>query len=167
MTTTTLHGTIHVERSMIINRPPDEVYRFWRDFTNLPRFMQHLQSVEVQDGRRSHWITKAPAGTTVEWDAEVIHEIEDDTIAWQSVGETNVPNAGSVRFLPADGGQATEVKITLNYDPPAGKFGDIIAKLFGEAPDQQVRDDLRRLKQLLEAGETATIEGQPRGRCKR
>lgn len=166
MTTTTLQGTVHVERTVVINRSPDEVYRFWRDFGNLPRFMQHLQSVETLDGRRSHWVTRAPVGTTVEWDAEVINDVPNEIIAWQSIGDTSVPNAGSVRFVALDGGQCTELKVTLNYDPPAGKFGDALAKLFGESPDQQVRDDLRRLKQLLEAGEIATIEGQPRGSCK-
>jgi len=166
MTTTTLQGTVHVEHTVVVNRPADELYRFWRDFTNLPRFLQHLQDVTIIDEKRSHWVTKAPAGTTVEWDAEIINEVENELIAWQSIGDTNVPNAGSVRFVPADGGEGTEVKVALNYDPPAGKLGDVIAKLFGESPDQQVRDDLRKFKQLMEAGEIATTEGQPRGTCK-
>lgn len=166
MTSTTLQGAIHVERSIIINRPADELYRFWRDFSNLPKILHHLQDVVIIDDRRSRWMTRAPAGSTVEWEAEIINEVENELIAWQSSGDTSVPNAGSVRFVPADQGRATEVKVTLNYDPPAGKFGDAIAKLFGESPDQQVRDDLRKFKQLMEAGEIATIEGQPRGRCK-
>ena len=166
MTTTTLEGTIHVERTMFVNRPADELFRFWRDFTNLPKFTQHLQEVKIHNDGRSHWVTRAPAGTTVEWDAEIIHEVENELIAWQSVGETNVPNSGSVRFIPVEGGAATEVKVTLNYDPPGGKAGAAIARLFGESPDQQTRDDLRRFKQLMETGEIATIEGQPRGACR-
>jgi uncharacterized membrane protein len=166
MTTTTLQGAIHVERSIIVNRPREEVYRFWRDFSNLPRFMQHLQAVDVRDDKHSHWVTKAPAGSTAEWDAEIINEVPEETIAWQSAGETNVPNSGSVRFVPAENGGATVVKVTLNYDPPAGKLGDLIARLFGESPDQQVRDDLRRFKALMETGEIPTIEDQPRGDCK-
>ena len=165
MTTHTLQGALHVERSIIINRSPEELYRFWRDFSHLPECLQHLQRVDVRDDRHSHWVTKAPGGTTVEWDAEIINEVENELIAWQSVGDTHVPNAGSVRFMPAEQG-ATEVRVTLNYDPPGGKIGEIIAKVFGESPDQQVRDDLRRFKQLMETGELATIEGQPRGTCK-
>jgi uncharacterized membrane protein len=165
-TATTLQGTLHVERNMIIDRPTGEVYRFWRDFGNLPKFMRYLQAIEVHDDRHSHWVTEGLTGTTAEWDTEIINEVPDELIAWQSSGDTHVPNSGSVRFIPVEGGESTEVKLTLNFDPPAGKVGELIAKLFGESPNQQVRDGLRRCKRLMETGEIATTEGQPRGNCK-
>jgi uncharacterized membrane protein len=166
MATTTLQGSIHVEQSVTICRPPEEVYRFWRDFENLPRFMQHLKEVEVLGGNRSRWVARGPAGSSVTWEAEIINEKENELIAWQTRDGSDVPNAGSVRFLPLDWGKRTEVKVTLNYDPPAGRLGAAVAGLFGEAPQQQLRDDLHRLRQVLETGEIATTEGQPRGKCR-
>ena len=158
------HGEgIKIEKSVTINKSPAELYRFWRNFENLPRFMNHLESVRVLDPRRSHWVAKAPAGMSVAWDAEIINEKENELIAWRSLEDADIPNAGSVRFEKASNGRGTEVKVALNYDPPAGKLGVSIAKLFGEEPEQQVEEDLRRFKQLMEAGETPTTEGQPRG----
>jgi len=164
MTSTTLQGTIHVEQNITVHRPAEELYRFWRDFRNLPRILRHLQEVTVLDDRCSHWVTKALAGFTVDWDAEMINEVENELIAWQSIGQTSVPNAGSVRFIPAGDGESTEVKVTLNYDPPAGKIGDAIARLFGESPDQQVRDDLRTFKQLMEGGDVVSSEDETGGK---
>lgn len=154
---------IHVRKSVTINRPAQEIYTFWRDFTNLPRFMEHLESVDVIDGTRSHWKAKAPAGTTVEWDAEIVNDVPNEVIAWRSLPEAQVANAGSVRFKDAPGNRGTEVKVELEYVPPAGVLGAAVAKLFGKAPDQEIGQELRRLKQLLEAGEVPTTEGQSRG----
>jgi len=154
---------IKIERTVTVGRPADELYRFWRSFENLPRVMDHLESVTVLDDKRSHWKAKAPAGTSVEWDAEIHNEVPNQLIAWRSVNEASVPNAGSVHFRPAPGGRGTEVKVVLEYEPPAGKLGSLVAKLFGEEPDVQVREDLRRFKMMMETGEAATTEGQPHG----
>ncbi|HET7599559.1 MAG TPA: SRPBCC family protein [Gemmatimonadales bacterium] len=142
---------VKVERSVMVDRPPEEVFAFWRDFENLPRFMDHLESVTVLDGRRSHWVAKGPAGTRVEWDAEIHNEIPGRLIAWRSLPGADVPNAGSVHFEPVYGGRGTAVRVVLSYEPPAGRAGAAVATLFGEEPSQQVEDDLRRLKQVLEA----------------
>lgn len=155
---------IKVEKSVTINKSPAELYSFWKNFENLPRFMNHLESVKTTSEGRSHWVAKAPAGRTVEWDAEIYNEKENELIAWRSLEGADVDNAGSVRFEAAPGGHGTVVKVTLKYDPPGGIIGATIAKLFGEEPSQQIEEDLRRFKQVMEAGETATIEGQPSGR---
>lgn len=144
---------VRVEKVATINRPIHEVYQFWRNFENLPRFMRHLESVEVLDGRRSRWRAKAPAGMTVEWEAEILQDREQEWIAWRSLEGSQVPNSGSVRFTPAPGGRGTEVRVQLQYSPPAGRVGRLVAKLFGEEPELQVREDLRRFKQLMETGE--------------
>jgi uncharacterized membrane protein len=146
-----------IEQSVIINRPPDELFRFWRQFDNLPRFMDNLESVTVLDGRRSHWVAKGPVGTRVEWDAEVHNEIENELIAWRSLPGADVDQAGSVHFVPAyDGG--TEVRVIMRYTAPAGKAGDAVAHILGAAPEQQIGDDLRRFKQVMDARETVTPE---------
>lgn len=153
---------IHVERTVTIARPREELYAFWRDFTNLPHVMQHLEAVTVLDAKRSRWKAKGPAGTSVEWDAVIHNERESELIAWKSEGDATVPNAGSVRFSPAPGDRGTEVRVVLDYDPPAGAAGRLVAKLFGEDPEAQVREDLRRFKAVMEAGEAPTIDGQSR-----
>jgi uncharacterized membrane protein len=158
------HG-IHVESAVTINRPADELFSFWRDFANLPRFMRHLKSVEVLDERRSRWIAKAPVGMSVQWEATIINEKPNELIAWQSTGEAEVDNAGSVRFVPAPQGRGTEVRVVVDYVPPAGKLGSIIARMFGEEPHWQIKDDLRRFKNITEAGEIPTTQGQPKGSC--
>jgi uncharacterized membrane protein len=152
-----------VGRSITVNRPVAEMYRFWRDFRNLPRIMSHLQSVEVLDDKRSHWVAAAPGGRTVEWDAEIITEEPNVLIGWRSVGDAEIANAGSVRFEPAPGGRGTEIHVSLAYDPPLGRAGIAVASLFGEEPGQQVREDLRHFKQMVEAGEIA-VAGWPSGR---
>jgi uncharacterized membrane protein len=141
---------IKVERSVVVNRPVQEVYQFWRNFENLPRFMDHLESVTVLDENRSHWVAKAPAGTRVEWDATIHNEIENELIAWRSLPKADVNNAGSVHFTPTGDG-VTEVRVVLSYQPPVGKLGAAVAKLLGEEPSTQVDDDLRRFKQVMEA----------------
>ena len=146
------HGEgIKVEHSITVNRSPEELYRFWRNIENLPVFMEHLESVRVLSDGRSHWVVKAPAGKTVEWDAEIHNEIENELIAWRSMRNADINNAGSVRFRRLPSGE-TEVKVAVSYEPPFGRFGLEIAKLFGEDPDQQLRDDLLRFKHMMETG---------------
>ena len=156
---------ILVDGTVTISRPLSDVYQFWRRFEDFPRFMTHLVSVTRRDGDLSRWIAKGPAGMTVEWEARVINEIENELLAWQSVEGSTVATAGSVRFNSDVRG--TTVRVRLQYNPPAGKAGAAIAWLFGEEPRLQVRDDLRRVKQLMETGEIATTEGQPSGRAGR
>jgi uncharacterized membrane protein len=158
------HRGIHVEESVTINRPAAEVYRFWRDFENLPRFMQHLESVSARDMGISHWVARAPGGRTVEWDARIINEIEPKLIAWQSLEGAAIATAGSVHFEETEHG--ARVRVKLQYSPPAGRLGAAVAWLAGEEPHIQVREDLRRFKALLEAGEIPTVEGQPSGRSR-
>jgi uncharacterized membrane protein len=146
------HRGIHISRAITINRSPEEVYRYWRNFENLPRFMAHLESVRVE-GERSRWRAKAPAGMSVEWEAELIADRPGETIAWRSLEGAMVPNHGAVRFGVAPGGRGTEVRVVLTYEPPGGVLGATFAKLFGEEPGQQIGSDLRRLKQVLETGE--------------
>jgi len=147
------HG-VKVEHAVTIDRPPAELYRFWRAFDNLPRIMKHVESVKV-DGNRSHWIARA-LGTEVSWDAEVYNEKENELIAWRSLPGSQVNTAGSVHFTPVGGGRSTEVRVNLKYDPPAGQVGAFLARLFGEAPEQQIRADLSRFKLLMEEGSAAT-----------
>ncbi len=156
------HG-IHVAESVTIEKPARELYDFWRNFENLPQFMGHLQSVQVVDSRRSRWQAKAPAGLSVSWEAEVINDVPGEKIAWRSLYPATVDNAGSVRFVEGPEGRGTEVHVTIDYIPPAGKIGWIVAKLFGTDPAAEVREDLRRLKSILEAGEAPTTKGQPHG----
>ncbi|WP_216324435.1 SRPBCC family protein [Deinococcus aestuarii] len=157
---------IAVARAVTIGKPVDELYAFWRDFENLPRFMDHLESVKVQDGdgRRSHWVAKAPAGTTVEWDAEITGDEPGRRIAWRSLEGATVPNEGHVEFRPAPGDWGTEIHVSLTYRPPGGTLGAVVARLLGEDPGVQVGEDLRRLKRLLEVGQEPTTEGQPSAR---
>jgi uncharacterized membrane protein len=155
---------IRIRHAISINRPAHELYDFWRDFANLPRIMDHLESVEVMDANRSHWKVKAPAGATVEWDAEITEDRPGELIAWRSLEGADVDNVGSVRFVPAAGDRGTVVQIDMSYDPPAGRVGAAVARLFGRGPDQEIRSDLRPFKQLMETGEITTTRGQPTGR---
>jgi uncharacterized membrane protein len=154
------HGT-RVDASVIVLRPREELYRYWRDLSNLPRIMHHLQSVRPIAGRRSHWVATGPLGTQVEWDAEIITERENELIGWRSVDGGDVDTAGSVHFLEAMGGRGTEIRVALKYDPPAGKLGVAVAEILGESPAEQVREDLGRFKQVMEAGTGATAAGPP------
>ena len=152
---------IRVEKTVtILNKSQEELYRFWRNLENLPTFMKHLKSVREIDRTRSHWVAAAPLGTNVEWDAEIVSDRENEFIAWASVAGADIDNSGFVRFQKAPQGRGTEVKVVLEYNPPAGGIGAAIAKLFGESPEQQIGDELRRFKMLMEAGEIATTEGQ-------
>ena len=155
---------VRVDTGVTINRPLEELYRFWRDLENLPRFMTQLCSVSVIDEKRSHWVAKGPAGKRVEWEAEIINDIENQLIGWRSLPGSDVDSGGSVRFEHAPGGRGTEVRISLQYNPPGGSMGVAFAKLIGQDPEKQVEQDLRRFKQLMETGEIPTTEGQPSGR---
>ncbi len=159
----TVHASkaVKIKRSATIDRPREQLFQFWRNFENLPLFMEHLESVSVTSPTRSHWVAKAPLGRLVEWDAEIYTEKENELISWRSLEGAQVNNAGSVRFLDAPGGRGTEVHIEIDYEPPAGILGVAIAKLTGEEPTEQVGEDLRHLKMVLEAGEIITTKGQP------
>jgi len=151
--------SVRVEQVVTINKPIEEVYGFWRNFENLPRFMRHLESVTLVGPRRSRWRAKAPAGMSVEWEAELIQEKEHDWIAWRSLPGSQIENSGSVRFERAPGARGTELRVQLQYRPPAGMIGRGLAFLFGEEPSQQIAEDLRRFKQLMETGEIPLSEG--------
>lgn len=158
-----VNKAIKVEKTVTINRSAEELYNYWHDFERLPTFMKHLQAVTVQDARRSHWVATAPLGQKIEWDADIINDLPNHLIAWASLEGADVDNSGFVRFQPAPGDRGTEVKVVLEYNVPGGALAAAAAKLFGEEPEQQIGDELNRFKQLMEAGEIATTEGQPRG----
>ena len=159
------HAGIRVERAMTVNRPKAELYQMWRDFENLPSFMEHLESVQVEpsDNTRSHWVAKAPLGKTIEWDSEIIEDRENELLVWKSLPGSMVESKGRVEFLDAPGGRGTIVHVSMEYNPPAGSLGAAFAKLFGEEPNQQVNEDLHHFKQIMETGEVATVQGQPTG----
>lgn len=157
-------GPIHVERSFTINKPVEEIFSFWRNFENLPRFMRHLNSVKTTGERQSHWEARGPLKTSIGWDAEITDEQPNRFIVWKSLPGSVVDHRGSVEFRPAEHHGGTAVTVALDYQAPAGKLGQLFFRMFGEDPEQQVRDDLRRFKQLMEAGEIPTTEGQSSGR---
>jgi uncharacterized membrane protein len=162
---TGLDKSIRVEKTVAIqNKSPEELYQFWHNFENLPTFMKHLKSVTVINDTKSHWVANAPLGNSVAWDAEIITDQENELITWASVEGSDVDNSGFVRFKALPFERGTEVKVVIEYSPPGGGLTANFAKLFGEEPEQQIGDDLRRFKMLMEAGEIATTEGQPTGR---
>ena len=156
-TRTALAGSrgLRVADAITLEKPIEEVYSYWRRLSNLPVFMSHLVSVDETSSTRSHWVAKGPAGVNVEWDADIINEIENKVIGWQSVPGSQIVTAGSVNFDRARGGRSTQITVNLQYDPPAGKAGALIAAMFGRAPSQTIREDLRQLKMIMEAGEIA------------
>jgi uncharacterized membrane protein len=154
----TERGKVPVNKSIVINASPEEVYTYWRDFENLPRFMRYLESVTVTGEGRSHWVAKAPGGS-VEWDAEVTEDLPNRSISWRSLEGSEVETSGTVRFDPAVGGRGTVVHVQLDYNPPGGAVGALFAKLFGEDPGAQMQIDLRRLKQVIELGEIVVSDG--------
>jgi uncharacterized membrane protein len=158
-----INQPIKVEKTVTINKSAEELYRFWHNFENLPTFMKHLKSVKVNGEKRSHWIVNAPLGNSVEWDADILEDRENEFISWASVEGADVDNSGFVRFQKAPNDRGTEVKVVLEYNPPGGVLGATLAKLFGEEPEQQIGDELRRFKMLMETGEISTTEGQPSG----
>jgi uncharacterized membrane protein len=152
---------IHVRDAITVMRRPHEVYALWRRLENLPRYMSHLEAVRELDERRSHWVTRPVAGMRFEWDAEIVDEVEGEHIGWRSLPNADVVNAGSVHFKPAPGNRGTEIHVHLQYDPPAGRLGRLAAKLLGDDPASQIREDLRRFKQHVETGAPQTAEAQP------
>jgi uncharacterized membrane protein len=153
-----------VEQAMIIAKSPQECYAYWRDLANLPRFMRMLHSITVKDDRHSHWVIRTPAGAKLEWDSEITVDQPGERIAWHSMEGSSVTHAGSVRFEPAPGGRGCIVRVLMHYRPPMGRASLGIAKLLGRDAVAEVREDLRRFKQVLETGEIPTTEGQPSGR---
>ncbi|HUO84340.1 MAG TPA: SRPBCC family protein [Thermoanaerobaculia bacterium] len=141
------HG-IRVDESVAVQRSPEELYQFWSGLENLPSFFSHVKSVDPISKNRSHWVSRGPVGSRVEWDAEIINDVENELIAWRSLPGSRVAHAGSVHFTPA--GEGTEVRVILRYDPPAGKAGAAFARLFGEDPSSQIAEDLQQLKSILE-----------------
>ena len=156
------HGGVLVDKTITINRPREELFAFWRKLENLPTVMTHLESVH-EHGTVSHWVAQAPAMQGIEWTAEIVKETPNELIAWRSLPGAEVPNSGSVRFQELPDNRGTQVRVILEYSPPVGRLGALVAKLFLQEPGIQIEEDLRKWKQLMEAGETATIEGQPRG----
>jgi uncharacterized membrane protein len=158
---------VQLDQSLQINRSAEELYTFWRNFQNLPQIMTHLERVDVIDDRRSHWVAKVPAagGAPVEWDAEITRDEPNTAIAWRSLPDATITNAGEVRFEPGLGDRGTIVHVHIDYLPPAGRIGHWIASLLGENPSRVVREDVRRFKRLMETGEIPTTDGQTRGTC--
>ena len=142
-----------VRKTIVVNRPAADVYRFWRDFENLPRFMTNLESVEVFDDRHSHWRAKGPFGSSVDWDAEIVQDRRDSLISWRSTENADIDMAGTVHFEPGTGGRGTVIRVELEYTPPGGAAGAALAWLTGSEPGQQMDTDLRRFKQIMETGE--------------
>jgi uncharacterized membrane protein len=159
----TRNGAFHAVRTITINRSPEDLYSFWRNFENLPQYMYHLESVQVLDDRRSHWVASAPAGVPVSWDAEITDDQPNRRIAWQSTANAAVPNSGSVRFEPGPQGRGTVVTVEIEYRPPGGAVGKAIASLFGKEPSQQIKGDLQRFKQVMETGEVVRSAGSLHG----
>lgn len=157
---------VKVEKTVTINKPAEELYRFWRNFENLPRFIKHLKEVKVYDEKKTHWIVEGLLDRTLEWDAVIVEDRENEIISWASVQSAEIENSGVVQFKPAPGNRGTEVKVVREFNPPGGAIGNAIAKLFGEDPKHNLTEDLRHFKMLMEAGEIATTEGQPRGKGK-
>ena len=145
-------SAIHFRKTITVNRSPEMVYSFWRNFENLPRFMHNLESVRATGLVHSHWVAKGPAGTVVEWDAVITQDIPNESIAWKSLEGSEVDNWGSVHFEPTLDGAGTIIRVDLAYRPPGGRLAAKVAKLFGKAPEQEVQGDLRRFKEVLETG---------------
>ncbi|MBA3848270.1 MAG: SRPBCC family protein [Planctomycetes bacterium] len=158
---------IAVEQSLLIDRPADELYAYWRDLANLPEFMTHLERIDVLDDRRSHWVAKAPKplAEAITWDAEITRDEPGALIAWRSLPGSAIASLGEISFARAMGARGTMVRVRMEYVPPAGRLGHWAATLVGAGPRKQMHQDLRRFKQLMELGEIPTNDGQPRGSC--
>jgi uncharacterized membrane protein len=152
---------VRLETRVTINRTPSELFRFWRNFANLPRFMSHLEAVDVRDNRRSHWVARGPMRRPVSWDAEVYNERPDEMIAWRSLPGSQVETAGSVHFYPTPGGRGAEVHVNMKYNPPGGKLGVGVAWLFGQSAEQEIAEDLQRFQRIMETGEIPAGTGHP------
>jgi uncharacterized membrane protein len=155
---------IEIVESLSINASPEEIYSYWKNFENLPSFMRHLESVTVVDENMSHWIAKAPLGTSVEWDAHLVVDEPNRRLGWETSDDSSIQHEGLVSFEETANGKGTIVRVEMSYEPPAGHVGATLARLLGEEPRVQIHEDLRRLKQLIETGEIPTTLGQPSGR---
>lgn len=156
-------GQRDLRAAVTVWRSPQDVYRFWRQLENLPSFMYHLKSVSVDSAGKSHWVVNSPLGAPVEWDAEITEDVPNVRITWKSLPGSKIDNRGHVEFTPTPDGRGTEIRVTISYQIPGGALGKAVAALLGESPDQQVNDDLRRLKQLLETGQVVHSSGSPEG----
>lgn len=145
-------GGTRVQKQITVNRPPTEIYEFWRNFENLPKIMNHLENVQVLDDRRSRWTAKAPLGTSVGWDAEITDDRRNRSISWRSLRGADVENTGSVTFEGTNNGRSTDIIVVIEFVPPGGSLGAAVASLFGENPDQQLEEDLHKFKQTIERG---------------
>jgi uncharacterized membrane protein len=155
---------LRIEKIITVDRAPDELYRFWRNFENLPRFMRNVKSVRTMGANRSHWVVQGPARKEVQWDAEITADHPNQMISWRSLPGADVENSGSVRFDNAPGGRGTFLRVEMQYNPPGGLFGASLSALFGADPATEVQRDLYRFKQVMETGQVTTTEGQPAGR---
>jgi uncharacterized membrane protein len=155
---------VEVEATITVYKPVADVYRFYRNLENHPRFVTHLKSVQNLDDKRSHWVAKTPLQTSLEWDAEITEEQENQRLSWRSLPGADVDNAGTVRFRELPGERGAEVRVSLEYQPPGGTVGASLAKLFNTITTQRLQEDLRHFKRLLESGEQPTLSGQPTGR---
>ncbi|MFO7321259.1 MAG: SRPBCC family protein [Chloroflexota bacterium] len=155
---------IHVARAVTINRPADVLYNFWREPSNLPQIIDYIESVQMTGENRAHWTIRLPGGMKAEFDVEVYTDVPNEVISWRSLPDSQIQNAGSVRFRPAPAGRGTQVELTIEFVPPGGPLGQAVMKLFGDMPEQYIGQYLREFKQIMETGEKATTEGQTSGR---
>lgn len=158
---------VRVQRSITVNLPREQVYAFWRNFSNFPQFMHYIESVEQLAENETRWTAKGPAGAQVTWNAIVTEDVPSERIAWRSLPDSQVETHGCVEFHDAPAGRGTEVRVRLVYNPPGGSLGAAVARLFGRSAEQEIREDLRRFKRLIETGEIPTTANQPRGKCLR
>lgn len=157
-------GTVHVKKSLEVNCSAEACYRFWRDIENFPRFMQHVHEVNSIDATRSRWRVEGPLGRHISWETELTSDIPSQQLGWRTKEGSDIAHAGMVRFTTAPGGRGTRVELDFQYHSPMGKAGVLLAKVLGEDPSQQLSEDLRRFKQLIETGEIPTTIGQPSGK---
>jgi uncharacterized membrane protein len=153
------HSGHRIEKSILIARPPEDLFRFWRNLENLPEFMENIESIRVLDDRRSHWTVKGPAGHSVEWDAEIVNEHPGEMISWQTLPGAEVQSAGTVRFNRTDDPNSTLLRVVLEFRPPGGQLGTMVSRILGRNPTAQLADDLNRLKQIIESHDIPTVRG--------
>jgi uncharacterized membrane protein len=155
---------VKIEHTVTVKRSAEDLYSFWRDPANVPRIVDFIESVETLGDKTARWRARGPGGVAIEWDSQIINDIPNELLAWKSVGDADIPNAGSIHFHPAPDGRGSEVRLIVEYEPPAGHIGAWLAKLMKENPDEQVQRALRRLRQLAETGDVLTTEGQTSGK---
>jgi uncharacterized membrane protein len=154
---------LRVKKSVTVNRPQAELYEYWRNLDNLPRFMPHVRSVQRHGAGRSHWVLSGPRGTVLKFDAQITVERPNQMIGWQTLPGAVMHHRGYVKFLPAPGNRGTEVHVALEYEPPGGAAGKLLGSLLGPVTEQQIQDEIRNFKRIMEAGDTPTTKGQPTG----